>query len=927
MRESRHRLYRTATLLAIVVCSACLWTRADAEPPDPAEKHWAFTAPIRPALPEVTNKSWSRSAIDRFVLAKLEAARLTPQDEADRYTLIRRVSLDLTGLPPTPEQADAFVADTGSDAYEKVVDRLLASEAYGEHWAGRWLDLARYADTQGYEKDNHRDIWRYRDWVIAAFNADMPYDQFTIEQIAGDLLPGATTEQKLATAFHRNTMTNTEGGTSDEEYRVAAVKDRVDTTMQVWMGVTMVCAKCHTHKYDPVSIAEYYRFYAYFNQTEDRDLGNDAPRIPTPTMQSQAEATRLAATLTEQQQALDRALVKHSEARTKWEADLAGQTQWITLKPSTAKATHGTTLKAQPDNSVLASGKSPDREVYTITADAPKGRVTAIRLEAMTDPSLGRNGPGRNGRDPNFVVNEFVFDVIAPGDKAQPQRIKLTDARAAYSQKDWPVANSIDGNPKTGWAVSPKFGQPHAAIYALAKPLDVADGTRLRFTMHQLYGNKLVLGRVRLSVSSSDPKALSPTVGSLPELVRIPRDKRTAVQSHQLDLAFAASQPELAKLNSVLAKTRAAIAAKKKSGPTTPVMVELPVNKRRVTKVHNRGNWLDQGDVVKPAVPIAFGALPSGAPANRLGVAQWLVRRDNPLTARTHVNRIWAQLFGVGIVETEGDLGTQGTPPSHRELLDWLAVEFMDTHKWSQKKLLKAIVTSAAYRQSARVDAKRLEADGRNRLISRGPRFRLSAEMVRDQSLATSGLLTHKLYGPSVMPPQPDGIWSTIYNKTSWKNATNEDRFRRGLYTYWRRTSPYPSMLNFDAGSREVCQIRRIRTNTPLQALVLMNDPVYVEAAGALALRAISDAKVNNARAARMFRLALVRPPADREVDRLVAMQKTAHARFANDAEAAKSVIAAARITVPDGADPVDVAAWVVVANVVLNLDETVTKP
>lgn len=920
-------MYQVAVFIAIVVCAACLGTHADTPSPDPVKGHWAFAAPVRPQLPQVNNKAWALTPIDRFVLAKLEAAGLTPQVEADRYTLIRRVSLDLTGLPPTPEQADAFAADTGSDAYEVVVDRLLASAAYGEHWAGRWLDLARYADTQGYEKDNHRDIWRYRDWVIAAFNTDMPYDRFTIEQIAGDLLPGATTEQKLATAFHRNTMTNTEGGTSDEEYRVAAVKDRVDTTMQVWMGVTMSCAKCHTHKYDPVSIAEYYRFYAYFNQTEDRDLGNDAPRIPTPTMQSQAEAAQLAAQLAEQQNAFDTTLEKLRDERTKWEAGFAGRSPWITLNPSDAKSTHGATLTVKPDGSVLASGKSPERDVYTITADATAGRITAIRLEAMTDASLGRTGPGRNPRDPNFVVNEIEVDVIAPGDKAQPARLKLTGARAVFSQKNWPVAKSIDGNPKTGWAVSPRFGQPHTAIYALATPLEVAEGTRLRITLHQLYGSKLTLGRVRLSTSSADPKSLSPSNGGLPELVRIPREKRTAVQSHQLDLAFAASQPELAILSGELAKTRAAIAAKKKGAPTTPVMVELPVNKRRVTKVHNRGNWMDQGDVVKPAVPIAFGAMPSGAPANRLGVAQWLVRRDNPLTARTHVNRMWAQLFGVGIVETEGDLGTQGTPPSHPQLLDWLAVEFMDTHKWSQKKLLKSIVMSAAYRQSSRVDAKRLEADGRNRLVSRGPRFRLSAEMVRDQALTTSGLLTHKLYGPSVMPPQPDGIWSAVYNQSKWKTATDADRFRRGLYTYWRRTSPYPSMLNFDAGSREVCQIRRIRTNTPLQALVLMNDPVYVEAAGALALRAINDAKDNNGRAARMFRLALVRPPADREVQRLLAMHETAIARFAKDPEATKSVIAAARMKAPDRADPVDVAAWVVVANVVLNLDESVTKP
>ena len=648
--------------------------------------HWSFTPPKKSSLPEVKQSGWPRHAIDRFVLARLEAAGLSPAEVADRYRLIRRVSLDLTGLPPTPEEADAFVSDKSNDAFEKVVDRLLESDAYGEHWARMWLDLARYADTKGYEKDRPRTIWRYRDWVIDALNRDLPYDQFTIQQLAGDLLPDPTPDQLIATAFHRNTMTNDEGGTDNEEFRVAAVKDRVDTTLQVWMGLTMGCAKCHSHKYDPITNRDYYSFYAFFNQTQDADRGDDAPVLPSPTIEQQKLEQKLASEL----QALEKML-----------ADIADDSE------------EAKTLKAQIEQA---------------------------------------------------------------------------------------------------------------------------------------------------------KKALNAHRGSFPK---------------------------------------------------TPIMRELPANRQRQTRLHIRGNFLDQGDAVEAQVPEIFGAWPEDAPMNRLGVAQWLVQPENPLTARVMVNRIWARLFGVGLVETEEDFGAQGLPPSHPELLDWLAVDFRE-NGWSLKKLLRTIVLSATYQQAPTFTEQNGAADPDNRLLSRGPRFRLSAEMIRDQSLAVSGLLTRKIGGPSVMPPQPGGIWKSTYSNLKWVNATGPDRYRRALYTYWKRTSPYPAMLTFDAGSGEVCQIRRVRTNTPLQALVILNDPAHVEAAGALARR-MHETKGDIAdQLVRGFRLAVIRPPDDVERSLLIELYEDLSRRQSK--ESAEELAAAADWK---GGD----AALISVANVLLNLDEILMKP
>jgi hypothetical protein len=705
------------------------------------QKHWAFIPPQRPALPEVKNKSWPRNAVDYFVLARLEAEGLTPAPESDRYTLARRVALDLTGLPPTLEAVDRFVADKSPQAYEKYVDEVLRSSAYGERWAHVWLDLARYADSKGYASDPPRTIWKYRDWVIDAINANKPFDQFTVEQLAGDLLPKASTDQLLATAFHRNTLTNDEGGTSDEEFRTVAVVDRVNTTMQVWMGLTMGCAQCHDHKYDPVTQEEYFRLYAILNQTQDADRPDETPLLTTPTPEQMKQKAKL-------------------------EGEIA---------------------------------------------------VLDKRLNQAT-PAL------------------------------------------AAAQKQWETSvkkDKLPANIKTILSLVPAKRNP---------------------------GQQTDLAKYYLSIA--------------PELKK--------------------DRDQLAALRKQLAGTQ---------GVSTPIMRELPEAQRRKTKIHIRGNFLNEGKEVMPAVPGVFPPLPKNQPADRLALAQWLVAPQNPLTARVTVNRYWEQIFGVGLVETPEDFGIRGKLPAHPDLLDWLAVEFT-AKKWDVKQLLKLIVTSATYRQSSRITPELVKHDPDNRLFAHGPRYRSSAEVVRDQALFVSGLLSRKMHGPSVRPPQPKlGLTAAFGGGTDWDTSQGEDKYRRALYTQWRRTTPYPSMVTFDAAGRNVCAVTRPRTNTPLQALVTLNDPVYVEAAQALARRMAKEGGSTVADRARYgFRLCLARPPQDVELRRLVELYQKSHDEYARNKKDAILMATSPLGALPAGMDAVDLAAWTIVGNVLLNLDEMFAK-
>lgn len=887
------------------------WVNAGGE----YDVHWSFKRPVKAPLPSLAQKDWPWHPLDHFVLKRLETNGMSPSQDADRHRWIRRVSLDLTGLPPTPEAADAFVDDKSGKAYEKVVDRLLDSSAYGEHWARMWLDLARYADTKGYEKDRHRNIWIYRNWVIDALNDDMPYDQFTTEQLAGDLLPNPTPDQLVATAFHRNTMSNDEGGTDNEEFRVAAVKDRVDSTVQVWMGLTMGCAKCHSHKYDPITNEEYYGFYAYFNQTEDNDHPNDSPVYRVTPKESREKIGSLQKELADKTAEFEKAKKAELPELLQWlKGKKSLEEKWAPFTPKEATSKNGATLTIRDDHSVLASGQSPATDQYELTGILPTGTYHTLRLDALTHASLGnRNGPGRNQRDPNFVLSEITIKRL-PAKGGSAQVLKVKSATADFEQKGWPVRGSFDGNPKTGWAISSRFNSDHLARFTLDQPLVIKEGDQVRIGLSQQYGAQLCFGRIRLTGGKPGTEKLSLPVLQTVMLSSLAKEGLTPSRRQLVGQLRANGNSELNPLKQQIASLKAEIAKIEKSTTTVPVMREKPAGKKRTTRIHKRGNFLDQGDEVSAGLPKLFQS-PENLPSNRLGVARWLMAPENPLTARVMVNRIWARFFGIGIVETEEDFGSQGLMPSHPKLLDWLAVDFME-QGWSLKRLLRVIALSHTYRQDSKFLSENLAKDSRNRLLGRGPRFRLSAEVVRDQSLAASGLLTRKIGGPSVMPPQPPGVWKSTYSGEKWKTATGPDRYRRGLYTYLKRTSPHPAMITFDAGSGEVCQIRRIRTNTPLQALITLNDEAYLEAAGALA-RQMKKSSDNLEQQINLgFRKVLTRPPEPEELKRLISLYNQLKPEISDKATFLSSA------NLKEG-DP----SLVALASVLLNLDETLMKP
>ncbi len=1040
------------------------------------ERHWSFVPPTLPEPPPVKRGGWGKNPIDAFVLARVEAAGLDTRPEAAPETLLRRLSLDLTGLPPSPEETRAFVAawqkvsaegDERDTLWSAKIDELLKRPSYGERWAAMWLDLARYADSMGYASDNLRSIWAYRDWVIDAMNRNLPYDRFTLEQMAGDLLPGATTEQRIATAFHRNTMNNTEGGTDNEEFRVAAVKDRVNTTVQVWMGLTMGCAECHTHKYDPITQEEYYRFYDFFNQTADADTNDDAPTLAVPDTEESRKRAELQAkidALHERLKASDAATLLGEQRA--WEAQYRGKSDWRTLEFSGLRSLKGAGMTVEKDGSVFVSGPSPKNDTYQLTvASGWSGTVTGFRLETIPDP---RNPAGGAGRSPEgrFFLNRFAahldtgarapegryvrvtlpgtkkflqlaevevysgkknvardgsakqsstyqnavaglaIDGVTDGNYSAHQTahsaeennpwwevdlgaavpvdrivlwnrtdggtgarlegygIQLLDAerrvvweearlRAPEKSAEWALSGerqllfatasadfSTDKFPVSaaasavsrnlnGWDVTPRQNESNEAVFVLGAPVEVMAGDKLTVTLNHdyNYGGQLTLGRFRVSLTGD---------ASLPKRAQLPPDilrlvdkaeaERSGAEAEKLADYFRGVAPSLSKLRNEIAalqKQRDAV-----KSPTVPVLVELPEGKRRETRIQVRGSFMDLGEAVKTGVPAAFHPLPEDAPRNRVGVARWLTAAENPLTARVAVNRIWARLFGVGLVETEEDFGAQGSYPSHPRLLDWLAVTYRDGG-WDQKALIKTIAMSATYRQDSAAPRERFEEDPYNLLLARGPRFRLSAEQVRDQALALSGLLAEKRGGPSVYPPQPPGMWRAAFNGAdrNWQTSEGEDRYRRGLYTFWRRSVPYPSMATFDAPSREVCNVRRIRTNTPLQAFVTLNDPVYVEIAQALARRIVTEGGKDPAsRVDFALRLVQVRPPSAEESRTVSALFGQELAHYRGDAEAAKMLSTSEIATIPEGTDLAELAAWTSVANIILNLDSVLTK-
>lgn len=910
------------------------------------EKHWSLIPPVRPAVPNVQRTDWPRNDVDRFILARLEAEGLAPSPEADRVTLIRRLSLDLIGLPPTPEEVDAFVQNSSPTAYEDLVDRLLASPHFGERLALEWLDAARYADTHGYHIDSGRDMTRWRQWVIDAFNHDMPFDQFTIEQLAGDLLPDATLEQKIASGFNRNHMINFEGGAIPEEYHTAYVVDRVNTTSTVWLGLTLNCCQCHDHKYDPFTQRDFYRLYAFFNNVPERGLdgrkGNAEPVLKLPTPEQQAQLAALAAQHAELERRLTGPDAELDAGQAAWEeAVRAAPAEWQIAVPAALQSAHGAEFAVQPDGSILVSGANPATDVYVCRLKVEQAGVTAFRLEALPHESLAARGPGRSGN--GNVVLTGVTAALAGGDGME-QPLQIKRATADFSQRGFAIEGALDADASTGWAVYPEVGKPHAAVFELARPLEAGVELVVRLRFESQFGQHQ-LGCFRFSFTT----VADPHVGdSLPAEVRaalsLPAAERSEAQARLLRDYYRQQVSEAGRaLAAELARVRSAQTELEQRIPTTMVMVEMP--QPRETFMLIRGQYDKRGEKVAPGVPAALPPLGEQLPANRLGLAQWLVSPEQPLTARVVVNRYWQMLFGTGLVKTVEDFGTQGEWPSHPELLDWLAVEFREGcpsspvgagRPWSVKALVRLLVTSATYRQSSKMRAELLARDPENRLLARMSRVRLPAEFIRDQALAASGLLNRMIGGHSVSPYQPPGLWEELayredgaqWTAQTYVQSHGPDLYRRTMYTFWKRTSPPPTLAIFDAPDRETCTVRRARTNTPLQALVLLNDPTYIEAARKLAERVIKEAGNDpQARAARAFRLCLARLPKQAELEVLLGILEEQKQVYRENPQAALDLLAVGESLRDQSLEPAELASWTVVCSTILNLDEAVTRP
>ena len=1117
------------------------------------EEHWAFTTPVRPTPPNVKNGDWVRNPIDAFILSRLEKEGLQPASEAHKRALIRRLSFDLTGLPPTREEIHQFLADDSPDAYEKVIDAFMAKPEYGEHIARFWLDVARYGDTHGLHLDNYREMWPYRDWVIEAFNKNMPFDQFTIEQLAGDLLPEPTLDQRIATGFNRCHVTTSEGGSIDEEYYVQYAIDRADTTSTVWMGLTVGCAQCHDHKYDPITQKEFYQLYAYFNNITEKAMdGNrkdSPPVVKLPTPEQEAELAALDEQIAELDAQTKAPIPEIDATQIAWENRMP---RWTTLKPTSLYSKGGATLEVLADDSILASGTNPEQEIYEVVAELPPGKWSAVRLEGIKHESLSKGGFGRSDNG-NVVLTNFAVFIAPPEgssqssavsdqapvatdeapvtatpvpDDQQPTtdnppsesevetepvgvdpeepwtRIPVVQAWADHEQAlgeeglDGIVANAIDDKPETGWALDRRI-ENRQAIFLVAAPFGM-EGGRLKIRLKHEYdlrqkqlgrfrlaltdaptiypiGSKITLGdwhaagpftaehgnlafyqvyepetknvntndtfevndktlkwekqthwvdgqvhndivgensatylfrnitavtrqKAQLYIGSNDALTvwmngaevfsknvqrdaradqeqiqvqLKPgnnalllkvvnysglsgfyfrmetdapmTPADIVEIAGMPRGEREIEQqAHIRDYyrqnitpdktvnenakrAFADLKARFTDLAGVQQERNTLDA----SLTTTLVMEERA--EPRGAYVLARGEYQHREEQVYPQTPGVLPGMPENAPPNRLGFAKWLVSPKHPLTARVVINRFWQDVFGVGIVETAEDFGTQGTPPVHPELLDWLATEFIAS-QWDVQKMLKLMLTSATYRQSARVTPEKLERDADNALLSRGPRYRFDAEMVRDNALAISGLLYTKIGGPSVKPPQPDGLWKAVgftgSNTDTFVQDTGPEKvYRRSLYTFWKRTAPPPQMNILDAPSREACTIRRERTNTPMQALMLMNDPQFFEAARAFAERAIKESdETPEARLGYLFEAATARLPKPVEAELLLKTFQAHYQELEADPEAAKALITIGESTPDETLNAVEVAAWTMIANLILNLDEVLNK-
>lgn len=883
------------------------------------DAHWAFVPPVKHAPPEAKNAAWSQSPIDRFIAAAHEEQGLQASPAADRRTLLRRLSFDLIGLPPTPEEVAAFEKDQSPEAYERQVDRLLASKHFGERLAMHWLDIVRYADSAGYHSDNPRNVTPYRDYVIRSFNNNLPFDQFVREQLAGDLLPDATLWQKVASGYNRLLQTTEEGGAQGKEYEAKYAADRVRNFGSTFMALTTGCAECHNHKFDPITAKDFYSLEAFFADIQEAAVGRREPGIPVASEEQTKTLAELAAMINAAQQELQTAAEKLTQA-----GDVAGpETKWALAKITSARTTGGLGFKALDDGSYKLEGNAPAQDTYEFAIAVEPGNISGVQIEALADDSFPANGPGVSPNG-NYVLTEVKLQLIAADGK--DLAVKLEKAVADHSQQNFAVAASIDGKADTGWASLPETGKSHEAAYQLAKPLEVKQGEQLKLSLAftSIYPQHLI-GRVRVSTTSDAgpvDRWVSPQIRTI---ASVPAAERTAEQKDKLSAFYRERSPALQPLREKVAQ---ATAAHKQFDEAIPKSLISMTGANRVVRILPRGNWLDEsGEIVTPQTPVSLGVLPaSDKKPTRLDLANWLLREDHPLTSRVFVNRLWKLMFGRGITKSAEDFGMQGEYPIHPELLDYLAVDFRESG-WDVKRLVKSLVMSQTYRQSSLASAEAREKDPANIWLARGSRYRLDAELVRDNALAVSGLLATKIGGPSVFPYQPPGYWSYLnFPGREWQNDKGEGLYRRGLYTWWQRTFPHPSLIAFDAPSREECVVDRPKSNTPLQALVLLNDPTYVEAARSLAERTVASSPENGARLEFLFRQALQRSPRDAEVKTLLALYEKHLAEFSGDAKSAGELLTVGDKKSAENLPPAELAAWTSVARVVLNLHESVTR-
>jgi mono/diheme cytochrome c family protein len=931
-----------ATLKAWIEQGAA-WPDAVGVKVNASKVHWAFIPPQRPTLPEVGNAAWAKTPIDRFVLARLEKEGLPPSPEADRVTLLRRLSLDLTGLPPSVEEVDAFVRDKSANAYEKQVDRLLASPHYGEMWARHWLDAAHYADSDGYEKDKAREVWFYRDWVIQSLNNNLPYDRFIVDQIAGDLLPNHTQGEAVATGFLRNSQVNEEGGIDPEQFRMEAMFDRMNTMGSAILGLTIRCAQCHNHKYDPLKQEEYYKMMAFVNNTHEANIAVYRPAEEMKRTDILRRTHEIEGTLQHKS--------KNWQARmAAWEESVKhDQPEWIVVRPDVDDiSASGQKYSPMPDGSLLAQGFAPVKHTVKLTVKTDVQNIRAFRLELLRDPTLPLGGPGRSTSG-MCVLTDFKVEASpasAPDKKAVLKIIKASadvnpparELPQLFDDKDktrrvtGPVEYAIDGKDETGWGIDAGPGvrnQSRNAVFNAEEPIANAGPTVLVFYLKQLHGGgndnaNNNLGRFRLAVTTAENAQADPVPANVREILAVPAERRTAEQIQTVFSYWRRTIPQWQLQNDEIA----ALWKEYPEGSSQLVLAQRA--EVRPTHVLTRGDFLKPAKIVEAGTPAYLNAMPDG-PIDRLTFAKWLVDRKAPTTARALVNRVWQTYFGTGIVATSEDLGTQCEPPSHPELLDWLAVQFMDSG-WDMKALQKLIVTSATYRQSSNATPELTERDPYNRLLAHGPRFRVEGEVVRDITLAASGLLNPAIGGPSVYPPAPAFLFvpPASYSIKSWSESKGPERYRRALYTFRYRSLPYPMLDTFDTPNGDSSCVRRARSDTPLQALTTLNETLAMETARALAWKTMREGgTTDEERVTYAFRRCVSRRPDSKEQLTLEALLKKEESRYADGQRNPWDLAAEDPAKPPDlpaGVTPAQAAAWTVVSRVMLNLDETITK-